>query len=228
MKSKIFISVIISILMHSFYSQNLLFGQGNIPRTSTIKPGMARIYFNRGSGMLGAIATHVVIDRLDSANFNAYIEEKKIFTIEEINFTKARNIKLMYLKVGNNEYVKLIGKPQEGDKFVNRPFFVESFPLLCPKPGMSYTIPGPLSDFLETGKYGYCISSNIKKLNCRIVGAVNNGGSFFWDRPAGIMLIQNITSGGDQAFAHSFTLEAGKTYNIDYHYAISNFIISEK
>jgi len=57
---------------------------------------------------------------------------------------------------------------------------------------------------------------------------VASGGIFSWDRHAGIMNIEDITHGGDQAFAPSVKVEAGKIYTVDYYYMKAKFDIVEK
>ena len=176
---------------------------------SPLKEGMARIIYTRHGNVMGAAVVHIVVDRSDSLKFNAFVFQKASFAPEKFNFDKAGNVKLMYIRMNQKEAKLVIGKPQKGDKFVNHRFDNKSFPELADIPGPSKGIWGldPI----------YFVHSDSLNLNARIVGAVGSGGTFYWDRPAGIMKIEDITPGGDQAFAPSFKVEAGKTYTVDYY-----------
>jgi len=199
---------------------NLLYSQNEEQKTIPLKDGMARIYFKRHSNLMGGAVVHLVVDKGDSLNFNSQIIEKKSFPPEKSNFDKAGNVKLMYVKMNQNEAKLVIGIPQKNDKPVNHPFNIKSFPELD-------VIPGPFMMFLGLDPV-YFVNSDPFKLNIRIVGAVGSGGNFYWDRPAGIVQIEDITPGGDEAFAPSFKVEAGKTYTVDYYYMKAKFDIKEK
>jgi len=234
MKHKTFTSAFIVLLFISL-STNLSYGQDYYEVSTPLNPGMARIVFHRGANLLGVAGSHIVIDKGDSLNFNGCVYENKTYTTDQYNFGKAGNVKLLYLKINYREGIKLIGKTPKGDTYVETPFNIADFPTIS-------TIPGPIKKIIidnipisGLGIVGHAVAEELgyyknidsKTPNCRIVGAVESGDSFFWDRPAGTMIIQNITSGGDQAFAQPIKVEAGKTYSVDYHYASSKFDISE-
>lgn len=199
---------------------NLAFGQKEEQQTTPLKDGMARIYYKRNSNLMGGVVIHLVVDRADSLNFNACIFQKMDFPPEKSNFDKARNVKLLYVKLSQNEARPIIGMTPEGDKLIDHPFDIKSFPELA-------AIPGPFKSFLGLSVV-YHVNSDPLKMNARIVGAVGSGGSFYWDRPVGTVKLEDITPGGDQAIAPSFKVEAGKTYTVDYYYMKAKFEIKEK
>lgn len=68
------------------------------------------------------------------------------------------------------------------------------------------------------------------KPNAKYVGSVRSGGSVIYDRPAGAMRFKVVTPGGDEAFAPSFQVQAGKKYLVDYTYGITGvgFTLTER
>jgi hypothetical protein len=186
-----------------------------------MKDGMARIYFYRHSSMLGGMVLHLVVDRYDSSNFNSCIFQKNNFPPEKSNFDKGANVNLLYVKLDVKESLLLIGSPaKKGDKPVSHPFTIKSYPELA-------VIQGPFSAFIGKDPV-YYVNLDSLKANARIAGTVASGGKFYWDRPAGLMKLEEITAGGDQAFAPVIKVEAGKTYTVDYYYSKAKFDIKEK
>jgi hypothetical protein len=212
-------TVFVLILCFILFNETL-YSQKEEQQTFPLQQDMARIIYTRHGSMMGAAVVHIVVDRGDSLRFNAYVFQKVSFPEEKFNFDKAGNVKLMYVKLNQKEAKLLIGKPQKGDIAINHPFDNKSFPELA-------DIPGPSKAFWGMDPI-YFVNSDSLKPNARIVGAVGSGGTFYWDRPEGIMKIQDITPGGDQAFAPSFKVEAGKTYTVDYIYMKARFDIIEK
>ena len=72
------------------------------------------------------------------------------------------------------------------------------------------------------------INNEPHKPNAWLAGVVDTGQTIYWDRLPGKMKLEVITEGGDQIFAETFNLEAGKSYIVDYSYGKSKFEISEK
>jgi hypothetical protein len=199
---------------------NSLYSQKEEQQTLPLKEGMARIIFTRHGSMMGAAVVHIVVDRGDSLKFNAYVIQKASFPAEKSNFDKAANVKSVYVKLNQKEAKLILGKPQKADAPVNHPLDLKSYPDLA-------EIQGPFKTFFGSDPVNMINSESLKP-NARIVGAVGSGGTFTWDRTGGIMKIEDITPGGDQAFGPSFKVEPGKTYTVDYYYMKAKFDIVEK
>jgi hypothetical protein len=95
-------------------------------------------------------------------------------------------------------------------------------------PGRVVGLPPSIADYIER-HHDYWLNSQSLIPNAQLagVGGVRSGETVFWDRPPGIMKIEVITEGGDQAFAPSFKIEPNKTYFVDYHYMSADFKLSE-
>ncbi len=68
---------------------------------------------------------------------------------------------------------------------------------------------------------------HMPKPNASFVGSAKSGGTLVWDRPPGAMRLRVITPSGDETFAPSVTVKAGKTYRVTYWYMQSRFDIKE-
>jgi hypothetical protein len=214
------IAFTVTITSSVFLSQST-FGQKDSCNLPPLKEGMARIIFTRLPSMMGAAVIHLVVDNGDTANFNARTLQNKTFPVEKGNFDVGINVKLMYVKLNDKDSKVIIGKAPQGDIKINGPFIIDSFPELV-------AIPGPFKTLAKGSTPYYFINSTGINMNTRLVGAVTSGSTICWDRPAGVMRLQDITSGGDQAFALPVTVEAGKTYIVSYTYMKALFEVKEK
>jgi len=68
---------------------------------------------------------------------------------------------------------------------------------------------------------------HMPKPNAAFVGSAKSGGTLVWDRPPGVMRLRVVTPSGDETFAPSVTVKAGKTYRVTYWYMQSRFDIKE-
>jgi hypothetical protein len=221
MKKLFFLTAFTVTITCSVFLSQSTFGQNDSCNLPPLKDGMARIIFTRLPSMMGAAVIHVVVDNGDSANFNARTLQNKTFPIEKGNFDVGMNVRLMYLKLNEKDSKVIVGKALKSDLRVNTPFKIDSFPELA-------AIPGPFPYFVSNSVPYYYICTSGITMNTRVVGAVGSGTTICWDRPAGVMMLQDITSGGDQAFALPFKVEAGKTYTVSYTYMKALFEIKEK
>jgi len=185
-----------------------------------LKSGMARVYFHRKSSMVGAIVKHAVIDCGDSSNFNLMLVQKASFPLEKCNFAKAANVKQIYVKLDQQDSRLIIGKPLDGDKTVKHPFDITAYPDLN-------KISGPVKSFLSTDPV-FDVHTGALKFNARLVMVVGSNDTYYYDRPAGVMILQDICPSGDQAFGPVFKVEAGKTYMVEFNYMKGSFDITEK
>ncbi len=188
--------------------------------TEPIKPGMARIYFIRDKAALGAAVTHLVVDRCDSTEFDAEITQKKDFPLDKYDFDKAWNVQTIYQTYTDTTSTIIMGKTNRGT-FVFAPYFKAA-------EDSNAKIFRNLDEYLTLLSSTYTTKRlDSMKLNARVVWIVDNGHSITWERPAGYMRLEVITSAGDQAFARLMYVGPGNTYYVIYHYPQARFAFND-
>lgn len=182
--------------------------------------GVATIYFTRQKSMMGAIVPHFVVDVADNQNLNAVITQRKTFPPEKSNFDVAMNVMQLYLITNSGKNILLAGRPQEIDTKI--------------KAGTGFqldktnsTIAQEVFNYIESLTY-FHFNTQVLTPNARLTGVVKNGETIVWNRAPGVVQLEVITLGGDQAFAPAFNVEAGKTYEVSYTYMKAMFEITEK
>jgi hypothetical protein len=188
---------------------------------STVKQDFATIHFTRKASMMGAIVPHVVIDRGDSANFNIHVIQRKTFEPGRSNFDVAVNVPQMYLITAGGKNLMIAGFPQ---KKIDIRILKGSPEYNLVK--ADTTISPELFSYIESQSF----YSHPQELvpNASLAGIVRSGETIVWQRAPGTVQLEVITTGGDQAFAPAFKVEAGKTYEVTYTYMKASFEIIEK
>jgi hypothetical protein len=199
---------------------NPLFCQEKANETFPLKEGKARIVFTRKSSMMGAITPHLIVDKGDSLNYNAFIVQKKFFPSEKSNFDVGGNVTTVYWIMSDKSNILMAGYTLGGDKKISKDSI---FSILQTKPNIPVNTPNYLKSLISCHLNTQALSPNYS-----LAGIVKSGETIVWDRDPGTMQLQVITIGGDQAFAPSFKVEAGKTYVVTYTYMKAYFEIIEK
>ena len=135
------------------------------------------------------------------------------------NFDTARHVVSMSLKIDSDTAILLSGKTPSQWKQVKQvkglnadaleglaPAVVEFFKLKA----------GTLSVFAVPDEPNAALAATIK-----------SGGTVEWDRAEGTTRLEVITTGGDQAFAPPFRVEAGKRWVVDYKYMSAHVTLTE-
>jgi hypothetical protein len=180
--------------------------------------GKARIIFTRKASMLGAIVPHLVIDRCDSLQRNAFIMQDKMFPLDTGNFDVRGNVNKLYWILGSRENFLLSGFGSEDDVRMKKD---SVFNRIKSKTMLPFGINKLFKSLIAVYFNSKSLPSNVY-----LAGIVKSGQTFAWDRDPGLLKLEVFTlGGGDHAFAPVFTVEAGKMYEVIYNYPKARFEI---
>jgi hypothetical protein len=202
----------VGLLLHAIVQ-----GQSGAPAASGSAP--AHITFTRHSSPFGAATRHVIIDRGDNVTRNLVVIQKNVFPPEKGNFDTARNVKVISLKIDSDTAIVLSGKAPSQWKQVKQVKGLNADAL----EGLAPTV----VEFFKLKDGALSVFAAPDEANAAIVATIKSGGTVEWDRPEGTMRLEVITTGGDQAFAPPFRVEAGRRYVVDYKYMSAKFTLTE-
>lgn len=215
---------LIAIIFLSAISRYDLVLAGNFNQKSdSVNTATAKIFFHRTSSMLGAAGWHYVIDLGSDLEYNSVVIQKKTFPDDQANFGKGGNVKQLYLKLGEKEFRLIAGAPQNSDLKLKSKTDVRDYKLMK---NLSPIVRKYLQFYPEVYPIFFLNNESLVP-NAWIAGPVDNGQTISWERPAGKMKLEVVSEGGDQIFAETIPVEAGKSYNVEYSYGKSKFTITE-
>lgn len=177
--------------------------------SAPLAPEQARVCFARISNLLGAVVPHYVMDSGSNIQFDSKVIEKgQILFLDDnkIRITETQKVEAENTDQGNYVYFLVLPTNVSGKELTLK--------LNAGRRFNDDQLLRALSEIMP---------------NARYVGSVLSGESIVFDRPAGTMQLKVITTGGDEAFAPNFQIEAGKKYFVSYSYAFSGvgFALSE-
>lgn len=247
-------AVVVAVVLSSFVggcaSLDSRLARADAASSAPLPAGMARVCLIRQAHLLGAKASHNVLDCGGNIEFDSRIIEKGQITYGppvkgligtmQVDFKEVAVSPFQQPKEANKGYVGRVDYlvlPRRNPVATNhniwlhvplingRAAYMGRFPLgvfLSGDGGQAYLqLPYGSGEGVFLGKAVVSDATDLVKPNARHLGSVGSGDALTFDRPAGVMRLRLVTPSGDVAVAPDFAIVAGKKYLVDYFYGFS-------